>query len=270
MTEMPHWGSWLDAQVKRRVAVALSTRLSEKLSTLLQDKVNKCVEGLVPSVPARIPLLDIIRAAIARRGLAGIVPEGRVMQTRRWDKNSDYGPVGDLQGPMGRNGTNGSTRDLNSDTDSTTSSEWEDFSFDDIISADVTAEETQSPFSEFSASPDPFGNCTQAADYGGTEETVLSLNSFSATDLGNTGAHAAQYGTPRKDTVPICEAQGVVVARSVSYRRDDATSVPIGIERDPRENVRQQNSHSRPSTSKRVAPCDICLSVYGSCCIGLS
>ena len=206
MTELPQLGSWLDAEVKRRVAVALSARLPEKVSALLQDEVNKCVKGFVPSVLAGIPLRDIIRATKERRGLDRTVPEVRVPQTRRRDENSDYGRVGDPEGRTGRNGMAGTARDSNSDTDSTTSSEWSDFSFGEILGAGVNAEESLSPPSTVAGHSDPIGNYAHASEYGRTEETVPSVNSFSATDFGNTGTHAVQYGTPREDTVLMSEA----------------------------------------------------------------
>ena len=269
MTELPHLGSCLDAEVRRRVAVALSAMLPEKVSALLQDEVSKCVDGVVPSVLARILLRDIIRATIARRGLAGTVPEVRVPQTKRWDENSDCGRVGDPEGRRGRNGMAGTARDSNSDTDSTTSSEWSDFSFGEILGPGVNAEESPSPLSTVAGRSDPIGNYAHAPDYGRTEESVPSLNGFSATDIGNTGAHAVRYGIPREATVLMSEARDVPVTRAASARPDRAASEPIG-RGDPGGNVRLRSPLSRLKPLERVDPCGIFLSVYRPCCHGLS
>ena len=50
-------------------------QLTETVSALLQDEVNKCVGGFITSALARIPLRDIIYKTMARRGLADTVPK---------------------------------------------------------------------------------------------------------------------------------------------------------------------------------------------------
>ena len=96
-------------------------RGTEFYYTPLQDEVSKCGDGFIPSVWAGIPLRGIIRAAIARRDLAGTVPEFQAPQTRRRDDISYYGLVGYPERRTGRAVMAGAAEDSDSETDSKTS-----------------------------------------------------------------------------------------------------------------------------------------------------
>ena len=123
----------------------------------------------------------------------------------------------------------GTAEDWHCGTDSTTSSDWSDFSLNDLFGPGVNAEDTQSPLPEVAGRPDPIGSYAQANDYGGTEKNVLSLYGFSGTAFRNASPHAARHETPPEYAVLMYEAPGAPIVRAASPRPGRVAGVPSGM-----------------------------------------